>query len=241
MSEAAELLARAEQAVNQGQVVAMLEALTASRYLDGLTRRLQKKWGRRLPSTEVDDCIAQAVDAACAAVSRGGAIRSLGAWLWKSADKIAYDRWRFDYAMRAEFDVETVPADIGTNEIEHEKGRRQELEEVRRREGIRKARELLPRVGDGQVRNVMELLIDAVEDRLPDLPSAAIAEALGISKNAARALLSRGMSRLRRLAEQAAPVPSRRSLVAPDLGRRSRFPSGALWPSGPRQLGRANA
>ena len=48
----------------------------------------------------------------------------------------------------------------------------------------------------------MELVIDAAEDRLPDLPSSDIAEALGISKKAARALVSRGMTRLRRLAEQ---------------------------------------
>ena len=49
-----------QQAVNRGDPVEMLDALTASRYLDGLTRRLQKQWGGSLPSPEVDDCIAQA-------------------------------------------------------------------------------------------------------------------------------------------------------------------------------------
>ena len=68
--------------------------------------------------------------------------------------------------------------------------------------GIRIARELLPKVGEGQVRDVMELLIDAVEDGLPDLPPSDIAKALGIKENAARALLSRGTKRLRRLAEE---------------------------------------
>ena len=202
MNDAAKLLERAQQAVNRSNVVDMLQALAASRYLDGLTRRLQKKWGRSLPYTEVDDCIAQSVDAACAAVSQGRPIRSLGAWLWKSADKISDDRWRSDYGRRIEFDDDTAPAAPDTNETEREREKRQELEEMRRREAIRIARELLPRIGDGQVRDVMELVIDAAEDRLPDLPASSIADALGISNNAARALVSRGMKRLRRLAEQ---------------------------------------
>ena len=63
----------------------MLEALTASHYLDGLRRRLQVQWGGSLPSSEVDECVAEAVDAACAAVFAGRRISSLGAWLWKAA------------------------------------------------------------------------------------------------------------------------------------------------------------
>lgn len=201
-NDAAKLLERAQQAVNRGDVVAMLHALSASRYLDGLTRRLQKKWDGSLPWAEVDECIAQSVDAVCAAVTRGRPIRSLGAWLWKSADKIASDRWRFDYGKRTKLDDDPVPATLDANETDRKRERRQELEETRRKKAIRKARELLPRIGDGQVHDVMELVIDAAEDRLPDLPAPSIAEALGISENAARALVSRGMDRLRRLAEQ---------------------------------------
>ncbi len=202
MNEAAKLLERAEQAVNRADVVEMLQALAASRYLDGLTRRLQTKWGGSLPPTEVDDCIAQAVDAACAAVSRGRPIRSLGAWLWKSADKIATDRWTLDYGRRVEFDEDSLLVAPHTNDTEREREERQELGEGRRREAIRIAREFLPRIGEGQVRDVMELVIDAAEEGLPDLPAPYIAEALGISNNAARTLVSRGLKRLRRLAEQ---------------------------------------
>ena len=79
---------------------------------------------------------------------------------------------------------------------------------MRRTEAIRIARELLPRIGDGQVRVVTELVIDAAEDRLPDLPASSIADALGIKENAVRALVSRGMKRLRRLAEQEGVEPS---------------------------------
>lgn len=196
------LLEIAQQAVNQGDVVEMLRALTESRYLDGLARRLQKEWGGSLPATEVDDCIAQAVDAATAAVFEGRTIRSLGAWLWKSARNIAVDKWRSDYAERVDFNDNTVPGTPVSLETHRERERHRELEDTRRIEAIRIARELLPRVGEGQVLDVMKLVIDAAEDRLPDLPASSIADALGISKNAARTLVSRGMKRLRRLAEQ---------------------------------------
>lgn len=202
MNDAAKLLEKAQQAVNRGDVVEMLEALTASRYLDGLARRLQSKWGGSLPWSEVDECIAQTVDAACAAVTGGRPIRSFGAWLWKSANNIADDKWRSDHDRRAEFDEASVPGALETEETEPERERRQELEELRRKEAIRLARELLPRIGGGQILDVMELVIDAAEDRLPDLPASSIAEALGISKSAARTLVSRGMKRLRRLAEE---------------------------------------
>ncbi len=105
------------------------------------------------------------------------------------------------------FDDASVPGVPEPEEPDREREKRQELEESRRREGIRIARELLPQIGEGQLRDVMELVIGAAEDRLPDLPSSDIADALGISKNVARALVSRGMTRLRRLAEQRGVAP----------------------------------
>ena len=51
--------------------------------------------------------------------------------------------------------------------------------------------------------DVMELVIDAAAQGLPDLPSAEIAEALGISEGSARKLVSRGLQRMRREAERA--------------------------------------
>ena len=200
-SDLARLLERAQQAVNQGDPVEMLDALSASRYLDGLTRRLQSKWGRSLPSSEVDDCVAHAVDEACAAVFEGRSIPNLGAWLWKAATNTANDKWRWYYAHRDDFDDATMKVGEEAGETVREREEREKLDEVRRKEAIRIARELLPRIGGGQVLDVMELVIDTAENELPDLPASSIAEALGISGNAARTLVSRGLKRLRRLAE----------------------------------------
>lgn len=199
---AAQLLEKAQQAVNRGDAVEMLEALAASRYLDGLTRRLQKKWGDALPQWEVDECIAEAVDAAFDTVFKGRQIGNLGAWLWKAATNIADDKWRSDYARRQDFDAASLPEGMGASERFPERAEQRELEEARRKEAIRIARQLLPRIGTGQIVDVMEIVIAAAENALPDLPASSIAEALGISDNAARTLVSRGLKRLRRLAEQ---------------------------------------
>ena len=201
IDDAAQLLERAQEAVNRGNTVKMLEALTASRYLDGLRRRLQKQWGT-LPSSEVDECVAQAVDAACAAAFEGRRIGTLGAWLWKAARNIADDKWRLDYSRRQDFDTAAFPARIEAGETFREGAERRALEETRRKEAIRIARELLPRIGQGQVVAVMEILIDAAENGLPDLPASSIAEQVGISEHAARTLVSRGLKRLRRMAKQ---------------------------------------
>ena len=201
MNQAAALLKSAQEAADRGDVLAMLEALATSGYLEGLTRRLQKKWGDSLPGYVVDDCVAEAVDAAFATLSQDGTIQSLGAWLWKSADRIASDRWRFDYSLRSNCNDDTLPSVQVNREAELARERLLELEEIRHGEAIRIARRLLPLVGGGQLRDVMELLIDAAEDRLPDLPASSIAQGLGISNNAARALVSRGLKRLGQLAE----------------------------------------
>ena len=200
-NDATKLLARAQQAANQGDVAGMLSALVESRYLDGLVRRLQRKWRGSLPRTEVDDCIARSVDVACDAVHKNRSIPNLGAWLWKAADNSANDRWTSDHAHRTDrYEGSLDVAD--PRETVREREERRQRKELRLRRAVRIAHELLPRIGEGQVRDVMELLIAAAEDGLPDLPASAIADALGISTNAARTLVSRGLRRLKRLAEQ---------------------------------------
>lgn len=195
------LLQRAQEAVNDGEALKMLEALTASGYLDGLRRRLQTRWDS-LPPSEVDECVAQAVDAALAAVSQGRRISTLGAWLWKAAWNRADDRWRSDYSRRGDFDTALHQAQMAPSETLEEVAEQHALREARRREAIRIARELLPRMGRGQVVAVMEVLVDGVENEIFDLPPSFIAEQVGISEDAARTLVSRGLRRLRRLAEQ---------------------------------------
>ncbi|MCY3820682.1 MAG: hypothetical protein OXH52_15190 [Gammaproteobacteria bacterium] len=198
--EAAALLQKAQAALNRGDVVDMLTALAASGFLDGLTRRLQAEWGGSLPAADIDECIAQAVDAAWAAARRGRTVANIGAWLWKVARNIANDKWHDDYALRGNLDDTTLSVDSDLDEPERHV--REQIQDAQRREAIRIARELLPRLGEGLVVDVMEVVVDAVEAGVPDLPAASIGEAVGISAHTARTLVSRGLTRLRRLAER---------------------------------------
>lgn len=201
-SNSAKLLQLAQESVNQGDVISMLEYLTECHFVDGLTRRLQSNWGTKLPPTEIEECVAQAVDSAVTAASSGRKIHNLGAWLWKSANNIAYDIWRTEYARRVSLNDGSEADFSGSIEARSTIQEQQELEESRLREAIRRARVLLPKFGRGQLRKLMSFFIDAVEERVPDLPSQSLADSLGIKENAARSLLSRGLRRLRRMSEE---------------------------------------
>jgi len=191
----------ARRAAEDRQPDRMIEALAASGFLDGLVRRLDVKWDH-LPRAEIEECVAQAVDGAYDAIANNRRVRNLCAWLWKAADNQATDRWQRDYALRSPNDAgfEDMPRDEHLSD--GERARLDELADYRHGEAIRLARGLLPRIGQGQVVSVMELVIDAVEQGVPDLSPADIGDTLGISPDAARALLGRGFSRLRREARR---------------------------------------
>lgn len=192
-----DLFQAAKAAASAGRPDDMLQALSASMFLDGLVRMHRKRWGQRLPETEIEDCVARSVDAAYDGIRAGKPVHNLGAWLWKVTDKAAQDRWNKDYRRRrgsAEDMAEAPDEAVGDNErIEADA-----LADHRRSEAVRFARQLLPRLGQGQITDVMGLLIEAVEQGLPDLPADLVADTLGISAGSARKLVSRGLERLQR-------------------------------------------
>lgn len=189
------MLTQAQAAATARDAIGMVEALHASGYLAGLKRTLQRKWPR-LPGADVDDSVAEAVEGAYTALSGGRRVGELGAWLWKAADNLANDRWDRDHAPMRDMDGVAelaAPAEVTPEERE----RLDALADHRRAEAVRLARQLLASVGHGQVRDVMELVIDAVEAGEPDLPAEVVADALAIGRDAARALMSRGVLRLK--------------------------------------------
>lgn len=203
MSSPEELLKIAAEAARKHQPDRMLEALGASGYLDGLIRRLEARW-RKLDRMNIEECVAQAVDRAYEAITQGRRIDNLGAWLWKTSENELFDLWNKYYLRWVENDGDprSLENDIDSSLTEEERARLDELAQARRDEAIRLARRLLPRIGQGQVVSVMELVIDAVEQGIPDLSASDIGNALGISSNAARTLLGRGFDRLRREARR---------------------------------------
>ena len=192
---ASALLVTAQAAAKAMDALGMVEALHASGFLAGLKRMLQRRWSR-LPAADVDDSVADAVESAYTTVSGGRRIGNLGAWLWKAADNFANDRWKRDHAVVRELD-DAAGATASPATTKEERQRLDALAEKRKAEAIRLARQLLAAVGHGQVREVMELVIDAVEAGEPDLPPEVVADTLAISRDAARALMSRGLARLK--------------------------------------------
>jgi DNA-directed RNA polymerase specialized sigma24 family protein len=181
-----EFLQAAREAAEKREPAQMLEHLAASKFLDGLLKRLQQKWDA-LPETEIEDCVACAVDDLYDAIGSGRYVRNLDGWLWKVANNKADDTWRKDYRLRNDRNDE-LPEDPDESITDAERTRLDALAEHRRAEAIRFARRLIPRIGQGQIASMMELLLDAVEKRIPDLPSSIIADSLGISDTAARTL-----------------------------------------------------
>lgn len=201
--DARSLLDDAKEAADRGDPFGMLEAIFESRFADGLLGRLQKKWGDRIPREDLRECVAEAIDEAYAAVQASKAVRDIGAWLWKVADNRAKSRWNEEYKNREEAvqSFDDLASDEGVTARERE-GQR-ELEERRRSEALRVAKELLPQIGTGRIVDVMALVIEAAEGGVADLPARTVADTLGISEGAARTLVSRGLQRLRREAERA--------------------------------------
>lgn len=205
------LLVQAQAAAASKDALGMVEALYASGYLAGLKRMLQSRWAK-LPAADVDDSVAEAVESAYSAVSTRRKVGNLGAWLWKAADNIANDRWNRDHVGMRE--VDDFADQASDPELHPEERQRVDaLAEHRRTKAVQLARQLLSAVGHGQVRDVMELVIEAVEAGEPDLPAEVVADTLGIGRDAARALMSRGLDRLKTAAraqgiELPAEIPS---------------------------------
>lgn len=193
----ADLFQVAKAAASSGRPDDMIQALSASMFLDGLVRMHRTRWGQRLPEAVVEECIAHSVDAAYDAIRSGKPVHNLGAWLWKVADKAAQDRWIKDYKRR-QGSAEDIVGRPDETLDDNTRGEADALADHRKSEAVRFARQLLPRLGQGQVIDVMALLIDAVEQGLPDLPADLVADTLGISAGSARKLLSRGLDRLKR-------------------------------------------
>ena len=195
-----DILERARIAAQDGRSADLIKDLTLSGYIDGLVRRLSYTWDA-LPRFEIEICVANAVDSVCEAIAGGRPISNLGGWLWKAAYNKAHDCWSSHYKARLLDD--TGFENVGGEYLsETELRNREERQEAKRKEAIRIARSLLPRVGVGKIADVMELILEAVENDIPELTSTELGDALGISPGAARKLLSRGFTRLSRLARK---------------------------------------
>ena len=181
--------------------------LWADRSIDGLKHRLVGYVRRKFPFASyhadefAEDVVSAAFDSALSSVSRGSRIPNFRAWFYKTVRLIASKRIQ-DASFEREHEEDILRA------LHSGSARSWSLEEREKREAdllrlaLDHARRLLPQVGTGQVRDVMDLFLEAIENDVVDYQPAAVADTLGITVPQARTLLHRGLGRLRRAAER---------------------------------------
>jgi DNA-directed RNA polymerase specialized sigma24 family protein len=202
-------LARAREAAVSGDPLGMLEAIYRSSYLDGLKRAMERKWPS-IPPPDVDYVVAQAVDALYAEVHKGGKVLNLTAFLWKVADRKAfdYDQMRQNERTTSPDELERIvnETEVATRPIHDAPDCEADKEvmeyEEKRTKAIALARQLLPRLGQQNIQAVMSYVIDCVEARREDVPQREIAEALGLTVDTVKTSLWRGFQRLDREARK---------------------------------------
>lgn len=174
--------------------------------IDGLRRELVRYVRAKLPFESergefAESVVAEAFDQLFESYHKGRNIREPRAWLYKVVWATAQKRLQQaeslrDNAITIESILHATPesrAVVAAHERSHA---------ARVKAALTHAQRLLPRIGRGQVLQVMTVFLEAVELDVPDFPPSAIADTVGISEAQARTLLHRGLTRLRREAKR---------------------------------------
>jgi DNA-directed RNA polymerase specialized sigma24 family protein len=190
-----EAVAGAAEAAATGDAWGAVEALWRSPVLDGVVQRIRQRWPW-LPDDDVDRATTEAFEAFHATVRRGERVRDPVHWLSRTA------RNRAAQIMRDR--AREVPQDpTRVTHWDHDGEPEAVLAaDERRSRAVAHARRLLPRLGQANVQAVMEVVLDAVERRVPSLSVIDIARALGQSQESVKVWYWRGFDRLTRLAAE---------------------------------------
>lgn len=208
------LLAQAKAAGSKGDDKAMVKLLVESRLLGGLHYRLAAKIsghsGQVCDDDDVDDALDLAVTNLFSVLSAGQPINDVGAFLFRAAERRAVDlhRQRQRASVR---DPSTLTAVAGEDRsILHKLIREDDqklmtgdpdaIAAARRRSGLKIVRRLLPEMKLVRSQQVIEYILDAMANGVEEVPTDHIAEALGITSEAARKARERGFIRLKKLA-----------------------------------------
>jgi DNA-directed RNA polymerase specialized sigma24 family protein len=167
--------------------------LFESGFIDGLVRRLDRRWGQ-LDRSTIEDAVSDALLALYDAMTGPRKIGSVEAYVFKVAANRAQVRHE-EITGYGNYEEEKVA------DADPETSARPGLVDIRA-EALRLARQLLPRLGQSTIQRVMGIVFDAIEADLPDISPAEIAETLGVSSDVVRQALHRGFQRLRRVAEE---------------------------------------
>lgn len=191
-------LERAVQAARAGDPVEMIRSLYASRILDKLAFRIHSEYFGKLTKEDIDECLAEAVADAFQTLSRGDPINFLVAYLLKATRNMACDL----AILKPEPMSDELADALAADQPRHTIAERQ-IRDHLRVAALAHARRLLPLIGQENIRRVMEVILDAIEQGVVDLTDARIAELTDLSEETVRRLKNRALQRLRHQAELA--------------------------------------
>ena len=190
------LLQAAKEAGRRGDASAMLESRWSAGAIQGVTRRLRQCW-QALNVHDVDEAVAEGIDALYLAVREGRPVSDPVCYLYKASDHKAYDlyqdRCRETPCDGAILDMRNAGEPAQPSPVPNELSA-----EERRALAIAAARAAIPRLGQQNIQMVMAYTITAVEQGIEDLTSAQVGEALGLKAATVRTLWMRGFERLAR-------------------------------------------
>ena len=187
-----------------GKPIEMLEALYASRFLDGLTRRMRSKW-KGLIADDVDDAVAMAVGVLYRDVKEGKVVSDPFGYLWRVTDRKAFSirQQRTDERATDPVNLDRIESEPDLSDDDEARG---EDGTILRKKTVEIARSLLPQIGQANVVKVMEFILEAIEQGAEEITTGQIVEATGLSSENARQCKSRGFRRLERAAKEAGYV-----------------------------------
>lgn len=191
-------LKEAQAAAAAGDLKKMNDALFKSLVPDGVARNLRRRWPG-LMDDDVDSLVAEAVKTLYEWVRDGNKVSRIAGFLVKVAHRKAFklDRSRPSQDAWDPSDLENFEWDYSDDLESHT----ERDERVKR--ALVAARALLSRLGQEGVREVMEVIFDALERGVADMTSGEIAQALGRSNpSTVRQQRKRGFDRLRREARK---------------------------------------
>lgn len=199
------LLEYARASAAAGDPVGMLQTLHECGLFAGLARRLAAQWPQ-LSHDDIDFAVCQATDEFYSAVRAGKKVVRIGPYLYKVAHLKALEYYERRAVERAfpdligSSDEPAVPAgpypSLATAEDE-------ELSiDLKRQLALEAAISLIPQLRGGEhVQAVLDYLLRQMAAGRRDIPSAEIAEFIGINSALARKCKERGLRRLERAAQ----------------------------------------
>jgi DNA-directed RNA polymerase specialized sigma24 family protein len=190
-----ELVAVARDAAVAGDVIAMLEALTESRFLEALQRYMEVDW----PHLDGREIVSGAVDEFYRRAGTGTAIRKPMGYLFMTVKKMAIKEHE-KRTRNVEFSDASDEASVAnsTPTLKNRVPR-----EERKSRALAIARSLLPRIGQDTLRGIASYYLEAVERDATRIDDEELANAFGLTNETARRLKNRALERLAREARDA--------------------------------------